>query len=104
MLLQKVDNVFFLMHPELVCLTVSRELNPEVLSDGTEIGDTKVFCDLHFGLIKEGTVIRTYQTIAYIPHDNANDSHPLTVNVVEDKHCIVSLTMEEAQTSKYCPK
>jgi len=85
------------VHPKLASVTVTSELDAQILSDGTQIGDTKSFCDLLLSLVEKVAVIGSHESIIHMPGNDTYHPSSLGIDVVENEDGIISVAMKESK-------
>jgi len=56
-------------------------LDSKMLDNRPQVCYSKIICDMTLDPIKEFVIVAACQAIINVPGDNANDMHPLTVDV-----------------------
>lgn len=68
-------------------LPVPNELNAQVFRHRPEVTDAKPFCNLGLCLIKKASVIGPCKADVNMPCDDADHTHPLTIDMVKNEQC-----------------
>jgi len=78
-------------------VTVTSELNAQILSDSTQIGDTELFCDLSLSFVEEAAVVGSCKSIIHMPGNDTYHPSSLSIDMVENEDGVISIATKKSK-------